>query len=267
MKKRLISAAIMLAIVIPLFIIGGKPFAVGVGFIGLLAFKEIVDLMEKDKKLPTIIKFIGAIAVLLMMYMSFDVHSIELGLSYKAVVLLMLGLLIPTLFLGKGKITYTTKEAFYLVGFVLLIGVVFNAFILVMNISNLVFLYLILITTMTDTFAYVLGSLLGKNKLMPSVSPNKSWEGSILGSLMGTFIASFYYINVINGDIFIGKIVIITLLLSIIGQLGDLLFSKIKRENEIKDFSKLIPGHGGILDRLDSLGIVVLAFLILVSYL
>jgi phosphatidate cytidylyltransferase len=64
---------------------------------------------------------------------------------------------------------------------------------------------------------------------------------------------------------YIIKVIIITLILSIVGQFGDLLFSKIKRENEIKDFSNIMPGHGGILDRLDSLMFVILAYIILFS--
>ena len=114
---------------------------------------------------------------------------------------------------------------------------------------------------MTDTFAYIFGSLIGKHKMCPLISPKKSWEGSIFGSLVGTFVSCTFYHAMINTVSL--KVVFVTLILSIIGQLGDLFFSKIKRENGIKDFSNIMPGHGGILDRLDSLIMVVLAFIVL----
>ena len=267
MKKRLISAAILIAIIIPLFVIGGYVFAFGVGMIGLLAYKEILDLVEKNKKVPNIIKLIGAVVLLLVIYMTFAWHSIGLGLSYQAIAILLLGCLVPTIFLNNKKNGYDSRDAFYLLGFLLLIGVAFNGFILLMNYSKWVFLYLILITTMTDTFALVLGKLLGKNKMAPTISPNKTWEGAIAGSLMGTVIASIYYVTVVSSNVVLYKLVAVTLVLSIFGQLGDLMFSKIKRENDIKDFSALIPGHGGILDRLDSIIIVTIAFLVLINYL
>ena len=84
---------------------------------------------------------------------------------------------------------------------------------------------------------------------------------------MGTFVASAFYMTVINPNYSLVVIVLITALLSIIGQIGDLVFSAIKRYYDKKDFSDLIPGHGGILDRFDSLVFVTLAFIVIMSIL
>ena len=127
--------------------------------------------------------------------------------------------------------------------------------------------YLVLIAVFTDTFAMVIGCLIGKHKLIPDVSPKKSVEGSIAGSLVATSVASIFYYNIIGSNINIIVLIIMTLILSILGQLGDLFFSKIKRENNIKDYSNIMPGHGGILDRLDSLSFIILGYIIIIQVL
>lgn len=128
------------------------------------------------------------------------------------------------------------------------------------------FLYVILIPILTDSFAYLLGRRFGKRKLAPLISPNKTIEGSIWGSFLGTILGSVFYYFLI-GPINILFLIGMTFLISVMGQLGDLFFSKIKRENGIKDFSDLIPGHGGILDRFDSILFSSMVFTLFISYL
>ncbi len=261
MKKRIISAIVALAIVIPLIIIGGKPYIIGVGVISILALKEIFDLKQSHKPIPDIIKLLNIICLLLLVYSEFDGYSLAFGLSYRAIAITLIILLIPTLFYKNDK--YTTKDALYLVGSTILLGLFFNALILIRVLDLKLLGYLIIITTMTDTFAYIVGKLIGRNKVCPKISPNKTWEGCIAGTLLGSFIAIAYYSILISSITF--KLLIVTVGLSIVGQLGDLFFSKIKRENKIKDYSNIMPGHGGILDRLDSICFVVLAYLIIYS--
>lgn len=108
----------------------------------------------------------------------------------------------------------------------------------------------------TDVFAYLIGRKFGKNKLCPDISPNKTVEGSI-GGLIGTIIVTITYTLIINyifkTNYNIYYSVLVGIISSIAGQLGDLTASAIKRYTKIKDFGKLIPGHGGILDRFDSI--------------
>ena len=135
-----------------------------------------------------------------------------------------------------------------------------SLFYLYRNIGLELIVFLFLITIITDTYAYLVGRLIGKTKLLESISPNKTWEGTIGGSLVGTFVCVVYYLTLINTNASVFNVSIIVLFLSLIGQFGDLFFSAIKRKFKVKDFSNLMPGHGGVLDRLDSIIFVMLAF-------
>ena len=125
-------------------------------------------------------------------------------------------------------------------------------------------LFLLIIPTFNDIFAYVIGSKFGKSKMCKSISPNKTWEGSIGGLVLGTIGGVVLYRLLLGKITF--KIILITIILSIVGQMGDLVMSRIKRENGIKDFSNLLPGHGGILDRLDSSIFVFLAYMFMIIF-
>ena len=105
------------------------------------------------------------------------------------------------------------------------------------------------ITIVSDSMAYFTGKMFGSHKLIPSVSPNKTVEGS-LGAIFFTVIACFLYSFLLG--VKIPYLIVIGILGSISSQCGDLIASKVKRYAGIKDFSNLIPQHGGILDRLDS---------------
>ena len=262
MKKRIISAIVALAIFIPVIYYGGKIFSIAMGMLSVLAFKEILDLKENSREIPEIIKGIGLIDMLLLIFSDYTSDTLMFGLSYRVLSITLLTLFIPTLFYKNNK--YTTKEAFYLVGIIILLGLVFNSFIFVRSFSLYTLLYLMIICVVTDTFAMLTGMLIGKHKACPTISPKKTIEGCIGGSLIGTTVAVIFYSNLVES--FSYKLVLITLVLSVIDQLGDLFFSKIKRENKIKDFSNIMPGHGGVLDRLDSLCFVVMAYIVFISF-
>ena len=110
-------------------------------------------------------------------------------------------------------------------------------------------------TTIPDTGAYFVGRTIGKHKLNERISPNKTIEGSVGGYVAGLIFCLLYGILLLNGkyNVPMNLIVISAILLPVIGQIGDLTFSAIKRHYGIKDFSNLFPGHGGVLDRIDSI--------------
>lgn len=114
------------------------------------------------------------------------------------------------------------------------------------------FLYLLLIIQwFTDSGAYLLGSAFGRHKLMPKVSPKKSVEGAVGGIIVAVIGALL--LNAFTGLLPIGLMIAAAIIVSIGGQIGDLCESAVKRWAGVKDSGKLIPGHGGILDRFDSM--------------
>ena len=125
--------------------------------------------------------------------------------------------------------------------------------------------YLALLGTFaSDTAAFFIGRAFGKHRLAPHISPGKTWEGTI-GGVLGAIILSLALTALLNLSIGYGQAVLLGLLVSIIGQIGDLAESLLKRSTGVKDSGKKLPGHGGFLDRIDSVvfaGIVVYYYVV-----
>lgn len=132
------------------------------------------------------------------------------------------------------------------------------------KVNGRMFAYVYSIVCLTDVFAYLIGIKFGKHKLCPTISPKKSVEGAIggtiVGALVGTGVALLLRVMPVDNTMGTGTIVLISvitfvfsILVSICSQFGDLFASVLKREYEIKDYGNILPGHGGILDRFDSL--------------
>ncbi|MCI9233926.1 MAG: phosphatidate cytidylyltransferase [Bacilli bacterium] len=270
MKKRIISSVIMTIILVPLFFKGGIIFTLGTYLISLLALKEFLDIKSTKKELPEFINFISYMMMTLLIFFNVSgEHSKEivaLTMDFRVISGLFLTFLIPTL-LYHDRSKYSINDAFYLIGGIFFLGTSVSLFILLRERELLLLIYLLLITIVTDTYAFLTGLLIGKHKLLEEVSPKKTWEGTIGGTIFAVFVAVSFYHTVINLEISIWSLVLITTFLSFLGQLGDLFFSSIKRYYGKKDFSNIIPGHGGILDRIDSIIFVVLGYVFFISIL
>lgn len=266
MKLRVISAILMVIIFVPFLLIGELPFAFFMSILGVAGLYELIKVRECQKKFPFLLKII-AYGIVLALCLH-NVNSIEFHFSfdYRVMSGLIFVFLAPMVFINDFK-KYNLTDALFLIGSTLFIGLSFNLLTITRNFDINFTIYLLLITTMTDTFALFSGMLIGKHKLCPKISPKKTIEGLVGGVSMGTFVSTCFYTTVINSNVSLVLLIFINLLLCLIGQLGDLVFSSIKRNYEIKDFSELIPGHGGILDRFDSLIFVTLAFIMLIGIL
>ena len=117
-----------------------------------------------------------------------------------------------------------------------------------------IILQILFVTWTFDSFAYIIGVKFGKNKILPSISPKKSWEGFIGGMIITVILTLLYCLY--NEESYINYL-LMAITIPFLATLGDFIESAYKREAEVKDSGNLIPGHGGMLDRMDSLLITI----------
>ena len=172
---------------------------------------------------------------------------------YFITIIIMTNIFIPIIFNYKNIISNNYYK--FIIPILLpSIFIIYGAMILIEN-KN-IFLLLIILTALNDSSGYVIGKIFGRHALSKKISPKKTVEGSLGGIIVTSFVGiiifklkiSPLYLDSIN----IFYLIFTIILLSIFGQIGDLFFSKIKRINKIKDFGNILPGHGGLLDRIDS---------------
>ena len=259
MKTRIISAIIMMLLFVPVLIIGGTPYIVMGAILSLMGMWELLRL----KKIPMFMQIISYLLCLFIVISSFIIKDFN---PFNYYLIIGMFLLYSIVMLINSDISkYSYQDCLWLFISTLMLGFMFKNFVDVRMINLNTVIYLFLISIMTDTFALFCGKAFGKHKLIPKVSPNKTIEGSVGGSLFGTIIPVLFVYLVTKQ--FSLTIVLVTFGLTIISQFGDLFFSSIKRNHDIKDFSNLIPGHGGILDRLDSILFVTSAYIIVINVL
>ncbi len=254
-EKRLISALVALIICVPILIIGGWPFKIGITILSILGLYEIMKVSKDRIKIPDVVKLLSYILIALFILL-------DLSLIIK---ILSIFLIVGIIMIFNDNEKYNIEGFYYLFSSITFLGIVFSFVITIRENDINVLLFLLLITILTDTFAYIVGKLIGKHKLIPSVSPGKTIEGTLAGTVVGTIVPSIFYIYMVDPGVNFISILCFALCLSILGQLGDLFFSKIKRFYGVKDYSNIMPGHGGILDRFDSIIFVVISYIIFVN--
>lgn len=261
MKERILSAIVMAIILIPILLIGGDLFSYFMATLSVVGLYELLTIRETKKEFPFILKIFAY--VLVVFFSLRNATSVEFitTADYRVMAFIIFVFFMPMVFINNSK-RYNLNDALFLTGSTLFIGLSFNLIIITRNYDISYIIYLLLTTLVTDTYAYFTGKLIGKTQLAKEISPNKTVEGTFGGLFMGTIIATIYYHVAINPSLSFLYLIPTTLILATIGQIGDLVFSSIKRYYGKKDYSNLIPGHGGILDRLDSIIFVILASVI-----
>ncbi|MBR3694189.1 MAG: phosphatidate cytidylyltransferase [Erysipelotrichales bacterium] len=254
MMARIITGLALVAIFLPIFLIGGSLINVVVLAVGLLGMFELTSL--RAGKFPNWIRYLIIAMVMALCFV--DISFKIWGLLILMITLFTISIWVESftledvclfttlgLFLsmaGNGVLTYGLEDGFYII-------------------------YIALVTFINDTGAYFAGRFFGKHKLNERISPKKTIEGSIGGFICGVLmsLAVCYF----RSDITLGLVgaIVYGVIMSITGPIGDLTFSLIKRHYHVKDYGSLLPGHGGMVDRIDSLLLNICVFQVVTTIL
>ena len=306
MKKRIITALILAIILIPAVVVPSLINVLDCIFMLFVAGAtiELLNMYDKDKKIALPMKIITVCLTLILYFSilnSFTTMVPELSnsLMVKFVDLIQISkflnpaiaLIAILIILMSGLVfvhDYTVTDLGRIYIAIIYVGVCGSAITITRYLGVRYIFYLLLITTATDIFALVVGLTLGKHKMAPTISPKKTWEGAIGGSIVATIIGCLFILlypnietlfHIGSGNEFFnglfryneftmfGKVafaIIVSVFLSVCSQIGDLVASKLKRNYNIKDYSNIFPGHGGILDRFDSAFFAAAIFLLFI---
>lgn len=243
--KRSISGVIYVVLLLVAIQYSAETFIVLFGIFLLIAVFEFCDLIKIKNLLPLLI---AAFLFSLFYLIDFNRNYDLLLLGATLIVSLQL---IVYLFSKKNKFIDLTLKYIYLLGYIIFPFIIITKLPFgIQGYNPKIIISVFLLIWTNDTFAYIIGKSIGKNKLFERVSPKKTIEG-FLGGIVFTILTSIliseYYIGGAKG-IWIG----IAFIIGLFGTIGDLIESKFKRIAGVKDSGKIMPGHGGVLDRLDS---------------
>ena len=249
MKQRIVTAVIAAAVFLPIVILGGLPFILMTYLLATVSLYELLKMRNLNIiSVPGII----SLALLWIFLLPSEYQNIIDDLNYSKVEVALLAVLLFLTYTVATKNRFTFDDVSFLTMAILYIGIGFYYFIETREAGMTYVFYSLFIVWATDSGAYFIGRALGKNKLWPEISPNKTVEGFI-GGIVCAMIVSALFILFTEIDAALIELLLITVLLSIFGQIGDLVESALKRHYKVKDSGNILPGHGGFLDRFDSL--------------
>ena len=219
--------------------------------VALISIHEYFNAISKKYKPIRALGYILAVLIAFIHIIPIDyLMIIAIMFIPLCVVILFLSIIFSSLKIEPKDVYATLFGICYILVFIIFIPVLYGS----LN-GKFYIWYVFLVAWGTDTFAYIFGRLLGKHKLT-QISPKKTLEGSIggtIGAIVVTLIYTFVVQKYVNLGLSYVYVAIISIILSALSQIGDLAASSIKRTMEIKDYGNLLPGHGGMLDRIDSI--------------
>lgn len=304
MKKRVITGVILAIILVPLIFVDSLfPLLQAVIMLFcVIATLEMIGMCEKQRKIKLPVKVLIIVSTLLIYLgivnedpacssslISQLTNRVAFKLTLITTITISCALIFACQVFSKD---FNAVDVGSCLMIVLYVALSFSSLTILLFNGMRFIIYLLVICIVTDVFAYVFGSKFGKHKMAPHISPKKTWEGAMGGTIMATLAGSFFAIFYDKfGHFFVSGsqpikffagvfdfsnfppyvmgfiLVLLSFTLSIFSQIGDLVASKFKRTYEIKDFSQVFPGHGGILDRFDSFlfsSIIFLCFITVV---
>lgn len=246
---KIMTALVLVGVCVPPLFLGGIYLKIELLVIAFFASYEIASLIDHKTHWGLTILNMAAITALCLVP---DSHVAAVEAIWLA--------LLFTIELLDEKIT--TDSVVYPFALTSLVGLAMHCVMVMYRIEKLgviMFVFVLLASILCDTGAYFFGVFFGKHKLIPRVSPNKTWEGSIGGFVCG-LLASLIYGLIALKNMPVSLLVCGSIILPLVAQIGDLSFSSIKRRFGIKDFGNFLPGHGGVLDRIDSIIFCLMTF-------
>ncbi len=270
MKQRLITAAFGFAVLIPVLLFSDTivlPIALALfSALGVWEMLGCVGLRDRlGLLIPSLI--VAAVIPFAARYITLSVGKISYTIAiFGVIVFIYMYYLLCNSVVSKGKLCVLDASLVFLTTLYITVG--FTSIVLLRDLphGNLLILLVFIGAWVTDGAAYFVGRALGKHKLIPDVSPKKTIEGAVGGSVFCAI--SFVLFGLAAGKITTSsanviEMLIAGLIISVISQFGDLIASLIKRHYGIKDYGKLFPGHGGVMDRFDSI-IAIAPFLLMI---
>lgn len=249
MKQRLISSFFGIIVLILVLLGNQLIFDIVVTLISAAGIYEVVSAIGlKQCRHMVVLSVLMPFALMFTSYLSHEYLF--------AVVFMFVALFLLTMLFNHQKYSFATTSLFITVSVMLSVSFLHVSLVRRLGNENFDVLVVLIGCWITDTCAYFTGVFLGKHKLVPQISPKKTVEGSI-GGIIGVMIILIAYANVagniMNVSVNYVSAVFVGLVAGIVSQFGDLCASIIKREHNIKDFGNIMPGHGGVMDRFDSL--------------
>ena len=245
MRIRTLTSILLLLVILPIVWIGGLPL---VGLIYIMSFISLHELLRmKNIHILSLPGIFAMIALGILIYP--DIHEwITVETQVKALIFMSFIILSFTV-VSKNQFNFI--DASFCMLSVAYIGIGHMYFYQTREAGIMFILFAFFIVWSTDTGAYLIGKMLGKHKLWPQISPNKTIEGFVGGIIICLLVSLIFFFQFNLHDNLLIFLAISTVL-SMFGQLGDLVESALKRHFDVKDSGSILPGHGGLLDRFDS---------------
>ncbi len=267
MKVRILTAIISAIVFIGILLLPPVVFTVALAIVGLIMLHECYSASKISKK----VKYAGYLCAIMFMITAYGCISMPQYLKWDSVVVMVtiFTILIHMILIVKehSKIRYSEILSNGFLTMYIVISVI-SIFFIKERFGLLNMLLLFICAWGTDSLAYFGGRFFGKRKLIEHVSPNKTVEGAISGVIGAMVLCALYLYFIYDMKvIYIAIGAVIGVLGSIFSQIGDLSASAIKRDTQIKDFGTIFPGHGGFLDRFDSVIFIAPIICILLSML
>lgn len=257
LTRRLGVAAVGIPVTVGVTLLGGWPFALGLGCLAAVGTWEMGRMLQGRGD-----QFLGPPAMLFAAALPVAVHQVGWAAAWAVVILAVLTIAgTATLRLAPVQRPFqasaTSAMAALYTGGLLSFGVPLRGWLATDRIGGTLLFFLpVALTWLADTAAYLGGRTFGRSKLAPAISPNKTVAGGIAGLLAGPAGALLYggfLLPGVRDDLGLWLLALLGLVVSAAAVIGDLVESGLKRECGVKDSSALLPGHGGLLDRMDSL--------------